>query len=384
MKKKKFIILIFTIVMCPVILCGCWNYKEIDSLAIVAGIAIDKDLNTKEYIVTTEIITTQLQGVSSVISSELFTSRGDSIFQAMRNMIEKTGLRLYWSGTKVVIINESIATEGIIPVIDWVSRDSDVRPDIWLLISKGNNAAEILKHKVKINEVTSFHLDDTMMSGKVLSGFKDSRLSTFIDEINSKGNSTAIATVKNEHNNDSIAPRLTGSAIFKADKMVGYLDDKETLYVQIIKNKIQEGLVVLKNVAGSDTGVTLEIFQNRTKLTPIYNNGSVSMQIDIYPIVAIDELQGSTDFMNEENLETLQIEAEKEIEFRVQSVINKLQNNYHSDILDFQDTFNKEMPKVSENFRKTGKDIFTEIKTDVKVHIQIKGSGKTIKPISKG
>ena len=368
--------------MCPIILCGCWNYKEVDTLAIVAGIAIDKDLNTKEYIVTTEVITTQLQGVSSVISSELFTSRGDSIFQAMRNMIEKTGLRLYWSGTKVLIINESIAAEGIIPAIDWTSRDSDVRPDIWLLISKGNTAAEILKHKVKINEVTSFHLDDTMMSGKVLSGFKDSRLSTFIDEINSEGKSSAIATVKNEPKDDTIAPRLSGSAIFKADKMMGYLDENENLYLQIIKNKIQEGLIVLKNVSGSDTSVTLEIFQNKTKLTPLYNNGSVSMKIDIYPVVAIDELQGNKNFMKEENIIRLQNEAEKEIEVRVQAIINKLQKKYDCDILGFSDIFNKEKPKVVKNFKKSGRDLFSEIKTEVHVHLQIKGSGKTIKPIS--
>ena len=59
--KKKLVIIIFIIVMCPIILCGCWNYREIDSMAIVAGMAIDKDMVTKKYIVTTEIITTQCQ-----------------------------------------------------------------------------------------------------------------------------------------------------------------------------------------------------------------------------------------------------------------------------------------------------------------------------------
>ena len=81
--------------MCPIILCGCWNYREIDNLAIVAGIAIDKDMVTNKYILTTEVITTQSQGVSSIISSELYSSEGDSVFGAVRNTIEKTGLRLF-------------------------------------------------------------------------------------------------------------------------------------------------------------------------------------------------------------------------------------------------------------------------------------------------
>ena len=146
--------------MCPIILCGCWNYREVDTLAIVAGMAIDKDMVTNKYIITTEIITTQAQGVSSIISSELFSSEGDSIFDAVRDLIAKTGLRLFWSDAKVVIVSDSIAKEGIIPAIDWTNRSNFVRPDMWLLVSNGNTAAEILKTKVKLNEVTSFHLDD--------------------------------------------------------------------------------------------------------------------------------------------------------------------------------------------------------------------------------
>jgi len=381
MKKSKLIILSFIIVVFPTVLSGCWDYKEIDTLAIVAGIAIDRDISTNEYIVTTEIITTQAQGFTSNVNSELFTSKGDTIFEAMRNMIQKTGLRLYWSGTKVVIISKTIASQGIIPVIDWTSRDSDVRPDIWIMISKGDSAAEILKHKVKLNEVTSFHLDDTMMSGKILSGFKDSRLNSFLNEMTSEGNSCLLATVENQSSDDAIEPRLSGSAIFKSDKLVGYIDDTETLYMQMIKNKAHEGLIVLKNILGSSTNITLEIFENRTKLTPKYNNGRVSMIIDIYPVIAIDEVQGTKDFMKEENLKMLQSEAEKEIEVRVQSLIDKLQKDYDSDVLGFDETFMREKPKASEDFKKSGEDIFQNMKTVVKVHMKIKGSGKTIKSI---
>jgi len=47
MKKIKLVMLIFIIFLCPIMLVGCWNYREIDSLAIVTGIAIDKDMITK-------------------------------------------------------------------------------------------------------------------------------------------------------------------------------------------------------------------------------------------------------------------------------------------------------------------------------------------------
>ena len=380
--KKKIVSIIFIIIICPIILCGCWNYREIDTLAIVAGMAIDKDMVTNKYILTTEVITTQAQGVSSIISSQIFTTEGDSVFSAVRDTIEKTGLRLFWSDSKVVIISDSIAREGIIPAIDWTNRSNFVRPDMWLLVSKGNTASEILKTKVKINEVTSFHLDDTMNSWKVLSKFTNSMIWSFIDELSSPGNSEAVTTVENKLSDGNILPLVEGCAIFKSDKLVGYIDGNETLYMLMIKNKIKQGLITLVNVSGSNTNVTLELNDNRTKLTPIYNNGLVSMIIDVYPILSIHEIQGTKDFMKEENLVTLQSEAEKKIGSQIQNLINKLQKDYDSDVLGFGEKFNEEKPKVSKDFKKNGKDIFTNMKTTVNVHVQIKGSNKTMKPIS--
>ena len=213
--KKKISDIIFIIIMCPIILCGCWNYREIDTFAIVTGMAIDKDMTTNKYIVTTEIITTQMSGASSIISSELYSSEGDSIFGAVRNTIEKTGLKLFWSDAKVVIISESIAMEGVIPVIDWFNRSSDVRSDMWMLISKEDSAAEILKAKVKLNAVTSFHLNETMKSGKYLSKFTDSRLWSFVDGISSEGKSETVATVKIELNDGHNIPSYSRVCCFQ-------------------------------------------------------------------------------------------------------------------------------------------------------------------------
>ena len=378
---RKIVAFIFIIAMLPIIFCGCWNYREIDTLAIVAGMAIDKDIKTNKYILTTEIITTQTQGTSSNMSSEFYSAEGDGIFSAARNMIGKTGLKLFWSDAKVIIISEAVAKEGVIPATEWVNRAHEIRADIWIMIAQGNTAAEILKAKVKLNGVNSFHLDDAMKSGEILSKYPDSRLLSFIDGISSEGNCQAVATIKNELMDGTKTPRLEGSAIFKADKLVGYLDGDETLYLKMIKNKINEGLITIKNVLNSDTNVTLEIYGNRTKSTPFYNNGRVSLIIDIYPVVGIEEVQGSKDFMDGENLKLFQSESEKEIAVQIQYLISKLQKDYDSDALGFGEIFAREKPKVSENFKKNGEDIFLAINTTVNVHLQITRSGETIKPI---
>lgn len=379
--KRKIAILIFIILMCPLILCGCWNYSEINDLAIVAGMAIDKDVVTNKYILTIEIVTTQSEGASSTMSSEIYSSEGYSIFSAERNMVSKVGLALFWSQAKVVIISNSVASEGVIPVIDWVNRDSDLRSDMWLLISKGNSASEILKANIKPNQIASLKLDEAMDLQKLLSIFPDSRVWSFVDGLSSEGKAETVAVVKNELNNGIISSSLGGSAIFKSDKLIGYLDDTETQYMLMIKNKIQEGLISIKKVSGTDTNVTLEIFENKTKLTPIYYNGITSLIIDIYPVVIIAEVEGTKDFINVENSKSLQIEAEKQIKNNIQYLIHKMQKACDCDVLGLDTIFEKEKPNAYRDYKKRRENIFASVKTEVNVHLQIKGSGRTKGPI---
>lgn len=384
MKKFKLGILIFIITLYSLLLCGCWNYREIDSMAIVAGMAIDKNTHNNSYIVSVEIITIEPQGLKSIIRSELYSSEGVTIFDAVRNMIEKIGMRPYWSHAKTVIISKAIAKEGIIPVIDWINRDSETRSDMWVIISKGDSALEILKSKVKINEVVSFHLDDILKSQSVISKYVDSKLLRIIDDIGSENESAAVATVQNELLNNELIPNINGCAIFKTDKLVGFLSGEETFYMLMIKNKIKKGVITLKKVSQTDTDITLEIFNNKTKLTPIYSKGNLTMVIDVHTVVAINEIGGTKGFMTGENLKELKGTAEKKLEIAMQNLINKLQMDYNSDVLDFQGTFKREKPEVFDAFRKKGEDIFPNIITKVASHIEIKGSGTTQKPITKG
>ncbi len=368
--------IILILAICPLLLCGCWDYTEVDNLAIVSGIAVDKDGLSNTYIVTTEIITTRMQGAASVISSELYMSEGESVFAAVRNMIENTGLELFWSDAKVMIISEAIAMEGIIPVVDWLNRSTDVRPNLWFLVSKDETAAEILKTKVKLNEVVSFHLDETMHSGVVLSKYTYSSLWSFVDRMTSESNSQTIASVKNELNDNNVAPRVTGSAVFKRDKLVGYLDGTETLYMLMLRNNIKSGLITFKNVAVSDTNVTLELYENKTKLTPLYRTGSPILIIDIFPIISIAEIQGTKNFIEEESLKALKNEAENNMEANMLSLISKLQKS-NSDILDFVESFHKEKPKETEKLKNSGVSLFSEMEIEVNVHMQIMSSGRT-------
>src|SRR4051794_23013200 len=106
--------------ICIIMLTGCWNYKEIDKLAIVAGAAIDKE--DDQFLLTAEVVKTKGEKDSKPESLKI-EGRGKTIFDATRNINKVSGKRLYWSHAKVIIISQEVAREGIIPAIDLFNRD---------------------------------------------------------------------------------------------------------------------------------------------------------------------------------------------------------------------------------------------------------------------
>lgn len=91
MKFIKISILFIYIISNVFLSTGCWNYREVEQLGLAAGVAIDKDDDNNSYIVTAELINTEPSNGSTKVSSQLFSSRGKTIFDAVRNLILVTG-----------------------------------------------------------------------------------------------------------------------------------------------------------------------------------------------------------------------------------------------------------------------------------------------------
>lgn len=139
---------------------GCWNYREIETLALVAGAAMDKGTNNN-YHLTLEVLNESGsvgggggnggQGVTST----LIESDGKTIFDAVRNAVRISDKKLYWGSCKVMIISQELAREGIAPLLDFLIRDSEPRLTIDLFVSKEATAKDIIKQKSPVNPITS-------------------------------------------------------------------------------------------------------------------------------------------------------------------------------------------------------------------------------------
>jgi len=379
MKSTKFLFLMLVII--ALITSGCWSYKEIEKLAIVAGMAIDKDAANNKYILTVELVNQTSGEKESKTTSEIIETEGDTVFSAARDMILESGRKLYWSHAKVIIISQAIAREGILPVLDWVGRNHEMRPDMWLLISREKTAGEILKTHVDSNEVLAYHLNELLIAKNNVGKYGAVDLLDCLMDLSSDKASTALPAVNVIVDREKKIPQIIGTAVFKKDKLVGWLNGDETQALLLLASKPFDGILTLQeNQFNDNTPIAVQIYKNKTKITPVFENGKLVMQIRLMPDVAIGEVGSAVDYTNEANLKILQTAAEDKLKIQSKATTIKLQKDYKTDILGFGCIIKREMPDLWRKISPEWDQIYSNMEVQLSADVHIRNTGTVSKP----
>ncbi|TCO74968.1 Ger(x)C family spore germination protein [Marinisporobacter balticus] len=383
----KKIIFIFFIVFGTTLISGCWNYGEINDAAIAVGAAVDYDKQRDKILLTAEIAYPMIEHGETKIKSEMVKSEGKNLFEAIRNAIQVTGKKLSWAHAKVIIISEEVAKnkDVLIGIIDFIKRDAEYRENISLILSKEKTASEILKTDTLIQDIVSFQLEDIFENESGVGKYHVISLWKFVDDLATEGISPTLPTVRVSDFRDKKIAEMYGTGIFKGVKKVGWLNGDETKSFLFIIDEIKGGVItVTQETPEKPVKIALEIFKNKTKSKPIYENGEITIKINTKTIVNINELENHIDFTNEEGSRLVKKKAEKDIENKIKGVIKKVQKEYDSDIFGFGSMVEREYPELWKKIKDNWDQVFKDLKIEVKAEVDIRGSALRSKSIKVG
>jgi len=380
MKKIRIFSLLLIILISSIFSTGCWSYKEVDELAIVAGVAVDKGTNG-QYKVTIEIVQIG-EGKEAKNVSKTIMSEGKTMSDAVRNSISLSGKRLYWSNTKVIIISKEIASEGVTKVIDWYTRDSETRTDVHILISAEDSAQEIFKGQGATEEIKSFGLDGILRNQVSLSKASGTDILQFDNDLQAKGIAAIAPVVKLQQIDDKILPQIIGTAIFKEDKLVGFLNGEETKDLLFIKNEVKGGMLIEEMQENEgNIFVSFKIFQSKTQVTLVVDNKDIKINLNIDTTVGINEIEGTENFIDDEACKKLEQNAEIKLKARIESLIKKMQSEYDVDIFGFGEKLREDKIEVWKRVNSNWEETFKKLDVNVITKVHIQNSGMLSKPL---
>lgn len=373
MKKLLYILLICIPLL---FLTACWNYREIDKSSLLAGVAVDRDKQTDEYELTAEIVDVNAAGKEAKFNSLLLSSKAKSIHDASRKMISLSAKQLYWSHATSVIISEDIAKDGMIHLLDWLVRDYEPRLNLYLFVAQTQRAEDILNLESVSTEIRSFEMSTIIESHKKTSMISKLEIYELINMISKTGIDPVVPTVKEVLNQGKKTMDVSGGAIFKGDKFVGYIDEEEIKYYLFGLDEFKKGLLIvdLKD-KDSDSDVTIEILKSKSNIKPIFENDKLKMKIKIKAEGNISAIDSDFDIIKGSNIIRVKKNAEKCLKDNLLTLLNKAQKQYNADIFGFGENVKGKMPKLWKEIEDDWDSIYKDLDVDVSVDIHIKASG---------
>jgi len=372
-----------------IFLSGCWSKRELNELAIVAALGIDKVDNefdiTVQVVIPGEISSKQpTSGRSPVIT---YHSKGATVFEAIRKMTTLTARKLYFSHLQIVVLGDELAREGIGKPLDLISRDHEFRNDFDVIVAHDATAEEVLNVLTPIEKVPATKLLNSLRTSEKSWGTTQSiNIDEIINTLNSKENSVVMSAIeiqgdKNvgmeqtnvKRSKSPVLLKYAGLAVFKEGKLIGLLTEDESRSLGFLRDKIDSTIEILACPKGGT--LSTEITHSKTKIKGKFENGAPKIKVFIDVNQNVGEVECNIDLTKEKSIHYINKKTEEIIKKRIDKTISTIQQNYRVDVFGFGEALHRTNPKEWKKIKKDWLTIFQELPVKVEVHVNTQGIG---------
>ena len=365
---------------------ACAHKTEISQLGLVAGLGIDKTADG--YFLTAQVMNPSSVAGNRPDTLPVFTisAEGSSIFDAYRRLSTLTSKVLYLPHLSVIVIDEEIANDGINLILDFVLRNLQIRPNISLLVSKGLDSKEVLQNLSPSESIPINQLDSLTSMCLICSSRQvNYNLYDVSGMVNAKGSNPVLNAVSikgydpqegekldNILNTDSPVQLQIGHlGAFKSDKLVGYLDDVEAQYYNLIVGNAKRFVINTKTEEGYQ--ITFEARKSKTEIKPDLESNKVEFNCEVEGTLMQNEYH--IDLSKPDNIKALQTYLEATLQEDVLKLVEKTQRDFTSDILGVGSKIYQKNSKKWGEVEGYWDEIYPTLKPEVKVKVKITSVG---------
>lgn len=346
---KKIILLIIILFG----LTGCYDYLELNDLAIVSGIIIDYQNDL--YDVTFEILSDQKKGKDeSTTNAYTLSAKGTSLAEAFSNIAKQTSKMPYYFHLKTLVLSKSASSKKIKEVIDFLLRSPKIKNEFYVVISKDDNAKEIFTNTNKEIPVVSDYIANMLeINQKTKNISTNFSFEEIIENFINQKRDAAITAIKLSDKNISIE----GLAVFNDYKLKNFLTPEESYAYNILTKNVKNAIY---NFTCKDKGkITLSIYESSPSLKI---NDKNELDISLELGASILEYDCKENLGNPETYKKFNETYAKEINKSIENFYELIQKN-QTDILGIDNLY-----YIKNRKKKNWYDLNYNIKTKLKIN----------------
>lgn len=317
------------LVGCLILLTGCWDSKEVQSINFITAIGID-------YVDNQYIAYAQLIDFSSIAKQETPTSRetrdiwtgrgeGTTLSMAINDLYETSQQQTLWTHVKAIVISKKALDGRLEDIFNTLLHSGQLRYTPWIYATE-HSIPDILSPSALLNQsAQTIELFEPMRLYKQHSGYEPIRLHQLLDGLREPASVVLLPSVSTRNetwfNGDKTPPlvRMDGFYVISKGTSQGRVagaDADGTRYVNY-ESVPQYPLYVYGN-GGKTPDLTLMLRHPKTRITARKQGDSVTFDLVTSVKSSITEDHGAP-----RSPHAMELEAEKQIESQIRDTFEK-------------------------------------------------------------
>lgn len=383
--KRKWVLLILLLSLCA-LLTGCWSRRELNDLAIVVGMGIDA-ADGGRYEVSVQIVDpgeiTKSNSGSGRAPVTVYSSDGKTLAEAIRRLTTITPRKSYFSHLRILIISEELAKQGIGETLDYMSRNQEFRTDFYISISREVPAKQMLSLMTPLEKIPATKMLNTLeVAEREWSPVVTVTLDELIRNMRHEGKHPVLTgfRIKGDpeagaikENVETITPAANiqawGLAVFRHDKLVGWLNEEESKGYTDLVDQLNRTIVEVGCPKGGRLAV--EITRSKTKLEGSVRNGEPEAKVFVRAEGNVADVQCQIDLIQTGTIVKIEKEVEKMLQKHMEVSLAKAQT-MQTDIFGLGEAIHRADPDYWKQAKTDWNRLFADLSVQIEVDVSIR------------
>ncbi|MDD4315922.1 MAG: Ger(x)C family spore germination protein [Clostridia bacterium] len=356
MKNKKTVIYMIVLAVLFTTMAGSWSRKEPKHLALSNSYLYDVD-EDGNYEITVEYLDSPSGGTTAAGNEKfvVMTHKGKTPPTTIRDPGMTVEKDVFGAHNRVRFFSERLAKKGVLDLLDFFVRGyiTDERP--YLIVIKNEDPGMIYKADKGFSDRVGdyiYEMGDNRGERTLYSAFV--RTLDFCVDYYTEGQQCVTGVVEVKPNPVSLEeaaeddkPKkyymsFEGLAVFKEDKLVGYLDGEDTMSYKLLADKAKDSPMAV-SVEGEDLSIVLR--KSSSKIKTSMKDGKPIVEITLTNMVMISQNNTKYCVSDKDELKIVEEAMNKDLSQRLKKSITKVQTEYKSDIYGFGKHLHMQQPK---------------------------------------
>lgn len=365
---KRAVAACLPLLLLSLLLSGCWERKELNELAFVLAMGLDKAENgynvTMQVVIPSSISSQNAGGTGgSGVPVVVYNFTVPTVYESLRKFNLISSRSPYLGHIRVLVIGEELAREGVGETLDVIKRSREPRMDFYVMVARKTTAENVLKVLTPLDRLPATKLFSSLdKSYKISSKTVAVTLDKFIEDLLLQGKSPVLTGVEVEgdpkagsekSNVEQTDPRTKlryeSVALFRKDKLVGWIDDNLTVGFNYVTDNVTKNTGHFKDESGGL--IIIEALTSATSRKVKIIDGEPHIYLSTENLSNVQEVEGADKLDTEAKIKSLEEEMEHRIVKRMKDAVEGITKQFNVDIFGFGQSIYRKSPKAWERLK---------------------------------